>query len=231
MAALFLKFIMSFQFRILFVICSGLFGAMPACLPATAQSAAATPTVVAPSSILQPALSEVQSSTANLNISKWKAPGSVRQATQQNVDSIQNDLGRTLPSLLSSADAAPASIPPSFSVYRNIDALYDVLLRVSETADLAAPESEASSVADALQRLEDARRQLGDMLLNMCQRQEGQMVALMAAARTAKSSSAAERHATVIDDGPTPTTTKTKKKAPAKKPATKPATENPATPQ
>lgn len=195
---------------------------------AVAQPASPAPAPVAPSSILQPALSNVQSTTASLNISKWKAPGSVRQAAQQDVDSIQNDLGRTLPALLASADEAPASIPPAFAVYRNIDALYDVLLRVSETADLAAPSNESSSVADCLQRLEAARTQLGDTILAMSQRQEAQMVALVASARSAKTGSPAQSSQTVIDDGPAKTTTnKTKKKTPAKKPAAATPSTNP----
>lgn len=208
--------------------CAALLGLAASVPAADAQPATPAPTAVAPSSILQPALSNVQSTTSSLNISKWKAPGSVRQAAQRDVDSIQNDLGRTLPNLLASADAAPASIPPSFAVYRNVDALYDVLLRVSETADLAASENEASSVADALQRLEAARTQLGDAILGMSQRQEAQIVALVAEVRAAKPTEAAQSHGTVIDDGPAKatTTSKTKKKVPAKKPAPKPATEN-----
>lgn len=210
--------------------CAALAGIAASVPVAVSQPTTPTPSAVAPSSILQPALSGVQSTTANLNISKWKAPGSVRQAAQRDVDSIQNDLGSTLPNLLASADAAPASIPPSFAVYRNVDALYDVLLRVSETADLAAPENEASSVADALQRLESARTQLGDTILGMSQRQEAQMVALVAEVRSAKTSPAVQSHQNVIDDGPakTTTTSKTKKKAPAKKPAPKPAQATPA---
>lgn len=220
---------MSFQSRIASIACAASLGIAVFVPAADAQPATPAPTVVAPSSILQPALSGVQSTTANLNISKWKAPGSVRQAAQRDVDSIQNDLGSTLPNLLASADAAPASIPPSFAVYRNVDALYDVLLRVSETADLAAPENEASSVADALQRLEAARTQLGDTILGMSQRQEAQMVALVAEVRSAKTSPAAQSHQNVIDDGPAKTTTsKTKKKTPAKKPTPKPAQETPA---
>ena len=208
--------------------CAALVGIAAFVPAADAQSATPAPTVAAPSSILQPALSEVQSVTANLNIARWKAPGSVRQAAQQDVDSIQNDLGRTLPNLLASADAAPASIPPSFAVYRNVDALYDVLLRVSGTAELAAPDNEASSVVGALQRLQSARTQLGETILGMSQRQEAQIVALVAEVRAAKARPAAQSHDNVIDDGPAKTTTgKTKKKAPAKKPTTKPAAETP----
>jgi hypothetical protein len=212
--------------------CAALVGIAASVPAADAQPATPSPSVVAPSSILQPALSGVQSTTAGLNISKWKAPGSVRQAAQQDVDSIQNDLGRTLPNLLASADAAPASIPPSFAVYRNVDALYDVLLRVSETAYLAAPENEASAVADALQRLETARTQLGDSILGMSQRQEAQIVALVAEAQSAKASPAAQTHENVVDDGPAKKTpSKTKKKAATKKPATKPAAETAPAPQ
>ena len=219
---------MSFQFRIASIACAASLGIAVFVPAADAQPATPAPAVVAPSSILQPALSGVQSTTANLNISKWKAPGSVRQAAQRDVDSIQNDLGRTLPNLLASADAAPASIPPSFAVYRNVDALYDVLLRVSETADLAAPENEASSVADALQRLEAARTQLGDTILGVSQRQEAQIVALVAEVRSAKASPSTQHHETVVDDGPAKTPSKPKKKAAAKKPAPKPVQETPA---
>jgi hypothetical protein len=180
--------------------------------------------------MLQSPLAEIQGSTSALNISKWKAPGSVRQATQQDVDSIQRDLGSTLPALLAQADAAPASMPPSFAVYRNIDALYDVLLRVSETADLAAPSNEAASVAASLQRLEAARAQLGDSILRISQSNEARLLALQAAARSARSEPAAHRGATVIDDGPAQTPVrKTRRRTAAKKPASKPAAGTPST--
>lgn len=90
------------------------------------------------SEVLNAALNEVSQTMAGLNISRWKAPGEVRGAMQQNTDSILRDLHNTLPGLLAQADAAPDSIPAIFPVYRNVDALYDVLLRVSETANLSA---------------------------------------------------------------------------------------------
>jgi hypothetical protein len=108
--------------------------------------------------LLNPTLSQINQTIAGLNISRWKAPGEVRSATQQNADSIQRDLSGTLPGLLSTADAAPASVSAVFPVYRNIDALYDVLLRISETAELAAPQNEISSLSSALGKLESAHR-------------------------------------------------------------------------
>lgn len=194
----------------------------------TAAPAAAP--MVPPSAILQPALSDVQNTTSALNISRWKAPGSVRQAAQEDIDSIQRDLGNTLPGLIAQADAAPAAVSPSFAVYRNLDALYDVLLRVSETANLAAPENESNAAAAALQRLESARSQLGDSILHNSQRNEAQLVALAASARSAQAAAPdARKGDNVIDDGPGKAPAKrTTKKTTQKKPATKPAAGTPA---
>jgi hypothetical protein len=197
--------------------------ASPGQTAAGADQSNARPT----SAMLQPALSDIQNTTLSLNISRWKAPGSIRDETQQNINSIQRDLGNTLPGLIAQADAAPAAVSPSFAVYRNIDALYDVLLRVSETADLAAPEEEANSVASSLQRLEAARSQLGDVILHTSQRNEAQIVALGAAVRSAKAALEAQKHSsstsTVIDDGPVKTPPARRKKTEPRKPASKPA--------
>lgn len=174
------------------------------------QATARTPSsVILPSAMLNSVLSDVQNTTSSLNVSHWKAPSRVKQATQEDVGSIQRDIGDTLPGLISRADSAPAAVSPSFAVYRNLEALYDVLLRVSETADLAAPDNEASAVSSSLQRLESARSQMADAILNNSQHNEAQIVALEAAVKAAKAAPAVRTHETVVDDGSSP-------KAPAK---------------
>ncbi len=188
--------------------------------PAPVSEAAAAPRASV-SSIVQPALTNVQQSVASLNIGHWKAPSEVKGAAQQNTASIQRDLSDTLPTLLTQADAAPGGVSPSFSVYRNIDALYDVLLRVYETASLAAPQSEVDSLGSALGKLEAARRQLGDAVLNDSKQHEAQIVQLQSALKAAP-----EVHppppppakTAVIDDGPAPAPKK--KKRSAAKPST-----------
>jgi hypothetical protein len=180
--------------------------------------------VILPSSLLQPALSDVQSATEGLNISKWKAPGDLRAAAQDNVDSIQRDLGNTLPSLIAQADAAPESLPPTFAVYRNVDALYDVLLRVSEAANFSAPSSDAAAVASSLEKLESARTELGNAILQISQRTEGQIAAMESEIRVAKTAPVVEKKEIIIDDGPIKSSAKrTKKKTTPKEPAPKPA--------
>ncbi len=147
--------------------------------------AAPAPATIPSSAIVQPALTEVQRSVSALNISRWKAPGQVKSAAQQDTGSIQRDLSDTLPGLLSKADAAPTTVPPAFVVFRNIDALYDVLLRVSQTASLAAPQGESDALFSSLNKLEAARSQLGDAILSASQQREDQVVKLEAAVRAA----------------------------------------------
>ncbi len=194
-----------------------------------APAAAPQPTI-ASSSIVQPALTEVQRSVSALNISRWKAPGQVKSAAQQDTGSIQRDLSDTLPGLLSKADTAPTTVPPAFVVFRNIDALYDVLLRVSQTASLAAPQGESDALFSSLNKLEAARSQLGDAILNASQQREDQVVKLEAAVRAAAAAAqpqASPPKTTVIDDGAAPPAPAKKRKKPAAKP---PASTPPAGP-
>ncbi|MGC2163601.1 MAG: hypothetical protein WA634_16965 [Silvibacterium sp.] len=197
---------------------------------ATGPQSTARPTpVVLPSAILQPALSDVQSTTEGLNISKWRGPGGMRASAQADVDSIQRDLGNTLPSLLAQADAASGSVPPSFAVYRNVDALYDVLLRISEVANFAAPSDESAAVASSLQKLEAARSGLGDAILHISQSHEERLTVLESEITFARAAPAAQKKETIIDDGPARASTKrVKRKAIHKKPAPKPAAGVPA---
>lgn len=195
-----------------------LFLAAPLCLAQAAPQNQPAP-APKPSDLLHPALSQVSQTVASLNISRWKAPGEVRGATQQNVDSIQRDLNNTLPGLLSAADAAPGSVSAVFPVYRNIDALYDVLLRVSQTAMLAAPPNEANSVTDALTKLESARADLGNSILNASKSTEAEVVKLQTAIKQAAAAPPpAPPKTTVVNDGPATTTPKRKKK-PAAQPS------------
>ena len=193
-----------------------------------APAAAPQPTIPS-SSIVQPAMTEVERSLSALNISRWKAPGQVKSAAQQDTGSIQRDLSDTLPGLLSKADAAPTTVPPAFVVYRNIDALYDVLLRVSETASLAAPQGESDALFSSLNKLEAARSQLGDAILNASQQREDQIVKLEASVRAAAAAQAQapQPKTTVVDDGTAPPSPAKKKKKPAAKP---PAANPPAGP-
>jgi hypothetical protein len=171
---------------------------------------------------LRPALANVQTAIGNLSVAKWKLSNDQRAATQQDVGSMQRDLANTLPGLLTQVESQPAGQPalsPSFAVFRNVDALYDVLLRVTETAALTASSYDANSLEQARAGLEDARSKLGAWLVDSIGTQDATVVRLQAAA-TAKPAAAAAPAKIVVDDGPTPPAPKAKKKKPVNPPAT-----------
>jgi len=194
---------------------------------AVAQSSPPPAPPAAFSGAVRPALSQVAQTLNGIDVHRWKAPNSVRDAVDEDVASIQRDLSGTLAGLLQQSDAAPGSVPAAFAVYRNVDALYDTLLRVVETAELAAPDPDATSLQTALKSLEDARANLGDAILSGSETQQAELNRLRAAIQAA---AAAQRAApvrvrtTVIDDGPAPArTTHHRHTTSSKKPQTQPA--------
>jgi electron transfer flavoprotein alpha subunit len=157
---------------------------------------------------------------ASITVQKWKAPGDVRQTTAADVDSMQRDLSGTLPSLVSAAQANVSRMSPAFAVYRNVDALYDVLLRVSETAQLAGS-NDARILEQQRSDLESARTQLGAALVQATQAQDNEVIQLHTAAATA-AQAAPPSTKTVVDDGPPAkpkSTRRTRKTTPPPAPA------------
>lgn len=157
---------------------------------------------ISASSTLRPALAQVGQSLSSLSTRRWKAPGEVKSAADQDISSIQRDLNGTLFGLLQQADAAPGSVPAAFAVYRNVDALYDTLLRVVLTANLAATDQEVNSLQAALTSLETARASLGDSILNSTQAQQNELLRIRTALAKAAVAPRPPVTTTVVDDGP-----------------------------
>lgn len=190
---------------------------------------------IAPTEALRPVLGRINETAAGLSVSRWKAPGSVRSVAQRDLDSIQRDIGSTLPPLMNAASSAPTSVPAAFAVYRNISALYDVMLRVAETATLAGPQSDSENLQSTLTSLEAARRDLGDAILQLAQNREREVLDLRATVAQAEAAAAAKPVApvkTVVDDGPAaaanPPSAAKKKKKPAPAHVSPPAAGAPA---
>ena len=189
----------------------------PPAAPAQAPAAAAAP---APTSFsmnnLRPALNNVQNAITNLNVAHWKAPNDIRVTTQQDINSMQRDLNTTLPALMAQADAAaangPAALSPAFAVFRNLDALYDVMLRVTETAGLAGSGSDASSLEEARAGLEDGRAKLGTWLLQAIGAQDAKLARTQVPAAPPPAAAPPAPTKIVVNDGPD--TTKPHKKKP-----------------
>jgi len=134
-----------------------------------------------PSATLRPSLDVVKTALSQLQLNRWKASTPIRNEAESNVASIQKDVNSTLPTLLTAADTAPDSPARLLPVYRNVEALYDVMLRVDAAARLAAPADQMSALDQALARLDDGRRALGDQLQQVSEVQETRVIHLQAA--------------------------------------------------
>jgi len=114
-----------------------------------------------------------------LKLEKWKR-GTVREEANANISDIQRDVQTTLPSLLKDADAAPGILSKMLPLSRNVNALYDVLLRVEEGARVAAPAEQVTQLERTLVSLEKARSALDLQLQETAAAQEKQVTVLRA---------------------------------------------------
>jgi len=155
---------------------------------AQGMNAAPSPAGVAPSNsgrmgaTLQPSIRLVKEALSSLNIDKWKASSAIKNEADGNLQSVQRDIDQTLPGLVMAADAAPDSAAKALPVFRNVDALYDVMLRLDAAGRLAAPKDQVGALDDALGSIADARRSLGDQLQANTEAQEQKMIRLQQAA-------------------------------------------------
>jgi hypothetical protein len=161
--------------------------------PATAPASTAPAAPVVPSSVMQPALSNMESTLNSLKLDKWKK-GTIREESGDNVNAILKDLKTNLPPLMADADSAPGTLSKSIPLMKHLDALYDVLLRVEEGARVSAPGEQVDQLASALKQFGSARIQLYDSMTERASGQEKQVTDLQATVN-AQQAAAEERKA------------------------------------
>lgn len=188
--------------------------------PATAQSGPPA----GPSATLRPALDTLLGTLNTIKTDKWKR-GSVRDEAGQDMGSVVSDIQINLPPLLREADAAPALASKQIPVARNVDALYDVLLRVVEAARISAPGDQVEALTQALGTLGKARLALYDQLQQASAAAEKQVTDLRLTVQRQSSL------ACPAPPPPAPCPTTPKKKKPAKPPAGTPQKPSAGTPQ
>ncbi len=163
---------------------------------ADATNAAAPVTPMArPSEVLQVPLKLLQDALSGVRLEKWKMSGELRDATDGDIRSIEQDFRETLPPLLATADSEPGSVAKVLPAIRNVDALYDVAVRVSATGRLAAPAAQGAALDRALQGLAEARRQVGDQLQASAVAQENRVGELQASLKASQAAAVASANA------------------------------------
>ena len=196
--------------------------------PATAQPSGSTPAPAPPSTLLQPALHDVEDTLNSLKFDRWKK-GSVRDEATSNANAILGDLKAKVPPLVAQADSANGAISQSIPLVKHLDALYDVLLRVEEASRVSAPGDQIDQLESTLTKFERARIALYDAMQQKATGQEKQVTDLQAAIKAQKDAAAEEKKKNTPATTPQPCTPP--KPTPKKKRATPPKTTPPATGQ
>jgi hypothetical protein len=200
--------------------------AAPGGAPASSQPAPTNQSSPMPYSLSQSLgqLDQVaQSSMQNLGrlrVDKWKTDTRYKDQARNNVESLQKNLSAALPSLVQQVKANPGSLAAAVRLYRNLNAVYDVMASVTETAGAFGSKDDYNALATDTANLDNIRRSLADQLEQLAAGQDAQVARLSAQVQQAQAAAAAAAAAppkrVIVDDT-----------APAKKPGSK---KKPATP-
>jgi len=168
---------------------------------------------------LDGASKNTQADLVKLRIEKWKTDGNYKKQALGNVDSIQRNLQGALPEIMTQLRNAPEDVPASFKLYRNLDALYDVLGSVAEGAGAFGSKDDLQALSNDLSAFEGARKQLAERIENLASAKEAEITRLSAALKTAQAAVEPPKKIVVDDNEPPKKPVTPKKKATPKKPA------------
>jgi hypothetical protein len=164
-----------------------------------------------------------QADLTKLRIERWKTDGGSKKQALGNVDSIQRNLQNAMPEMLGQLRNAPEDMPATFKLYRNLDALYDVLGSVVESTGAFGSKDDLQALANDLNSFEGTRKLLAERMENLAVSKEQEIVRLRTDLKTAQAAiPAPPPKQTVVDDTEPAKKPAVKKKPAPKKPATKP---------
>jgi hypothetical protein len=177
---------------------------------------------------LEASSKNTQADLVKLRIERWKADNSYRKQALGNVDSIQRNLQDALPGMIAQLRAAPEDLSATFKLYRNLDALYDVLGNLVEGTGAFGSKDDLQALQNDLYGFESTRKQLAQRMETLSSAKEAELVRLRTELKAAQAAvPAAPPKKIVVDDNEPPKKPVVKKK-PAAKPATAPGTAKPA---
>ncbi|MBI2677299.1 MAG: hypothetical protein HYX28_00800 [Candidatus Koribacter versatilis] len=186
---------------------------------ARAQSAAPMPAPsVAGLNVLLAQLDQTAQTTnldlAKLRIEKWKTNGDVRQQLQSNADSLSRNLTGALPAIVGGVRSSPENLAANFKLYRNVDALYDVLSALTDVASNSAPRGDYQALATDVSNLEVIRRALADRIEAMAAMRDAALArGPGGTTASAKSGKSGVKKIVIDDSAPAKSTTHKKKPA------------------
>ncbi len=155
---------------------------------------------------------------ARLRIEKWKTDGNTKRQAEANSESVQRNLTAALPTIVQQVRANPGSVGATFKLYRNLNALYDVMSSLTETAGAFGSKEEFQALSNDTAALDTLRRSYADQVERMATARDNEVAALQARAQhgSAAASTAPPKKIVIDDNEPV----KKSPKKPAKKKTT-----------
>jgi len=148
---------------------------------------------------------------ARLRIEKWKADSADKQQAQANADSVQRNLTAALPGMTGAVRNAPQDLAATFKLYRNLNALYDVMKTLTEASAAFGPKQDFQILAPYADAIDGYRRNLADYMEMLAVSKDAELARLRSQNRTAQSAAATKK--VIIDDNSPAPKKVTKKKS------------------
>jgi hypothetical protein len=169
-----------------------------------------------------------QSAVRNLDsvrVDKWKTDSRNKDQVRENIQSLQRNLNAALPTLVQQVRQNPASVAALVKLYRNMNAVYDVIATVTENTGAFGSKDDYRVLATDVANWENVRRTVAEELEHLATNQDALVVRLRTQPKSQPAAASNGVPTRVIVDDVTPPKKKPKKKTaatPANPPATKP---------
>lgn len=157
-----------------------------------------------------------QADLGKVRIERWKTDSGNKKQSLGDVDSIKRNLESGMPELINQLRLSPEDLTASFKLYRNLEALYDVLGSVAESAGAFGSKEEFRSLSSDLNTMERSRRAFADRLESLTASKESELSQLRTQIKTLQAATPPPPPKKVIVDDTAPP-----KPAPKKKTAQK----------
>ncbi len=167
-----------------------------------------------------------QNDLSRLRIEHWKTDSNTKKQTENDTDSVVRNLKDALPTMVTQLQNAPENLALTFKLYRNLDALYDVLGSVAESAGAFGSKDEFQPLGNDLNGVDSSRHALAERMDRLAIAKDNEIGELRVALQNARAEIPPKK--TVVDDAERAKKPVTHKRTTAKpksmtKPAAKPA--------
>lgn len=155
---------------------------------------------------------------AKLRIEKWKADSGDKQQLQANADSVERNLTAALPGMTTAVRNAPQDFAANFKLYRNMNALYDVMKTLTEASASFGSKQDYQTLAPYADSIDGYRRSLADYLEALSASKDAELARLRSQSRPGQAGNAQPKKVIIDDNAPASRKSAKKKTKPAPAP-------------